>query len=290
MYSKTDSLLDRNFQAIAQFPSRPDGALPEGARDELDDDRWDDIPDESLSPLEDSPDLDDQDAWPSRHSLPLGPLSPDEQSRIDRAIREVGFEAIAFYKSKRFSTRKPFPGAWGIFYWRSGVEYLASRMAQDYQINNPLPLAYELVRRHERYHFKADICTMMLELVQRQQLYVPVRQAFRNHSSRFVEEALANRDVWNFVRDKGRSPKDFVRSWMTAQPGAYRRFAEPKDHLTAEWAANTLDGNYSVDARRYDINVWAGFIPRPFETLRSPPEWIINARDNFLFPTHRLGA
>lgn len=285
MYSKTDSLLDRNFQAIAQFPSRPDGALPEGVRDELDDERWDDIPDESLSPLEDSPELDDQDAWPSRHSLPLDPLSPDEQSRIDRAIREVGFEAIAFYKSKRFITRKPFPGAWGIFYLRSGVEHLASRMAQDYQIDNSLPLAYELVRRHERYHFKADLYTMMLELVQRKQLYVPVRRAFRGRSSQFIEEALANRDVWNYVRDKGQPLKDFARDWMTVQPGAYKRFDEFKEALTAEWAANTLDGNYSRDARRDDVGAWTVSVPPIFERPRVCPESIVDvAITPALFP------
>jgi len=285
MYSQTDSLLDRNFHAIDQFPSRPDGPLPEGDRDELDDERWNDIPEDSLKPLDGSSELDDQDELTSRHSLPLAPLRPDEQSRIDRAIREVGFEAIAFYKSKRFITRKPFPGVWGIFYLRAGVEYLATRMAQDYRISNPLPLAYELLRRHERYHFKADMYTMMLELVQRQQLYVPVRRAFRGRSTQFVEEALANRDVWTFVRDKEKPLKDFARDWMTVQPGAYQRFDEWKDNLTAEWAANTLDGNYSRNARRDDVGAWTVSVPSVFIRPSVCPEWTIDhAISSSLFP------
>ena len=277
MYSQTDFLLDRNFHAIDQFPSRPDGPLPEGERDEMDDERWDGIPEDAVHPLTGSSELNDQGEQYSKRGSRLDqPLSSDEQSRVDRAIREVGFEAVAFYKSRRFSNRKPFPGKWGIFYLRTGVEYLASRMTQDYGIRDALPHAYELLRRHERYHFKADMYTMMLELVQRQQLYVPVRRAFRGCSSQFVEEALANRDVWNFVRDKGRPLKDFARDWMTVQPGAYRRFDEPKDELTAEWAANTLDGNYFRRAKRDDVSAWTVSVPTFFERPNVCPEWIID--------------
>lgn len=286
MYSQTDSLLDRNFHAIDQFPSRPDGPAPEGERDQLGDERWNVIPEDSVRPLNGSSNSDESYAPHSQRGSNLdSPLSSDDQSRIDRAIREVGFEAIAFYKSRRFIYRNPFPGRWGIFYLRAGVEHLSSRMTQDYGIHDALARTYELLRRHERYHFKADMYTMMLELVRQEKLYVPVRRAFRGCSTQFVEEALANRDVWNFVRDKERPLKDFARDWMTVQPGAYRRFEQPKDELAAEWAANTLDGNYSRGARRDDVGAWTVSVPPIFKRAGVCPEWVINvATIRTLFP------
>jgi len=273
--SSLDTLLDRNFQTIDGFPKRPDVDRPSGYPDELPDDRWAEIADEDVHPFEapanGSESLDGPAPILSR------PLHDDEQSRVDRAIREIGFEAIAFYKSRRFIQQRPFRGKWGIFYLRVGVEHLATRMAHDYSIGNSLSAAYELLRRHERYHFKADLYTMMLELVRRQQLYVPVRRAFRGRSTLFVEEALANRDVWTYVCNKGGALREFARDWMTIQPGAYARFREYPEYLRAEWAANTLDGNYTSSTHRHDIESWVVAVPDRLDTAAACPEWTIES-------------
>ena len=282
-YSAIDTFLDRNLRTIDGFPLRQDLNQPIGNPDEVHDDRWSEIVDDEIRSFKGTREEGDFEERSS--SAVNSPLSSDEQSRVDRAIREIGFEAIAFYKSRRFIQQRPFIGKWGIFYIRAGIEHLATRMARDYAIGNSLDVAYELLRRHERYHFKADLYTMMLELVNRQQLYVPVRRAYRGRSAQFVEEALANRAVWTHASHKGGSINEFALDWMTIQPSAYGRFREYPKSLRAEWAANTLDGDYAPRAHRNDLEAWTVSVPDSYDTLAACPEWTIESGiSSALFP------
>jgi hypothetical protein len=76
----------------------------------------------------------------------ISPISEDEQAIIEGGIRTRGFDALAFYKSRRNQSKTPFPGKWGIFYLRQGLEKIAWEIAIAYPgYKNPrCPSSYKL--------------------------------------------------------------------------------------------------------------------------------------------------
>ena len=60
-------------------------------------------------------------------------LNPDDRRLLDGACRKIGFEIIAFYKSKRQESRGLFPGTWGIYYFKQGLKRVQE------QINTVFP-------------------------------------------------------------------------------------------------------------------------------------------------------
>jgi hypothetical protein len=279
---ETDRLLGENFKQIERFRTRDNLNEVEGPPAEIPADRWSDIPTEAIRIFQPG----DDDASPATDGLKNPQATNTEQSsRIERVFREVGVEAIACYKSRRYLNQKPFPGLWGVFYLKIGVEHLAYRLRDYYGVQNSLEIVYSLIRRHEFFHFKADIHTMLLELVSHQQLYTPTRLAFQRSPNQFVEEALANREVLTSVQRRSKAVREFAEDWMSVQPGAYSRYNEPHEELSAEWAANILDGNYIKSARRYDLAGWAGAIPTLFSPGKLCREYIVDAViTNRMFP------
>jgi len=187
-----------------------------------------------------------------------------EYPEIEGAIRTVGIEALAFYKSYRLISQTPFPGKWGIFYIDRGIHHLTSKIRGHFPgLSLPGKVALDWLRAHEFFHFKFDVYALMAEGVVGHELWNPLQHVYRKHSIHLVEEALANRDVMTWAKRSRHATgfSSFVESYMSLQPGAYARFAEPEQRLSSELAANLLDLNVSRSARRDDQSNWVAKVP-----------------------------
>ena len=204
------------------------------------------------------------------------PLSPDDRESVEGGIRHRGFDVLAFYKSRRFVDQRPYVGRWGIFYLRHGLMYLSEEIKKTYPgYNDPRILAYEFLREHERFHYRADLQTLMFEATTGRHLHKPARDAFRGRRSSFVEEALANRQAWDWSKKKNIAIADFAYDFMKLQPNAYSRFDESRLNLSAEWAANVVDGDVSYWAQRGDIAHWVEATPLNLLRPSLCPEYFV---------------
>ena len=204
------------------------------------------------------------------------PLSNDERALLDGAIRHIGIEAYAFYKSRRYISQYPFPGKWGVFYLEQGVARIIELIELAYPgYGGAQKLAYEFLREHERYHFKFDMYALSVEATLGKALYAPLKQAFFHSKIFQIEEALANRDVWDWARKGKIGLKEFAYDFMKLQPGAYARFDEKRFELAGELAANLLDLNLSPTARRTDQALWLGKVPDEFLRRSLCPEYFV---------------
>lgn len=191
-------------------------------------------------------------------------------------IRHVGMDVLAFYKSKRYLASKPYRGKWGIFYLRQGLQYVESCISREYPgYGDARGMALNFLREHERFHFRADLQALMLEAVSKKHLYGPSRRLFRNDGTAFVEEALANRQVWDWVRRRNVGIKEFAYDFMKLQPEAYARFDEPRLALAAEWAANVVDLVKQPYALRNDLAPWVEATPSDLLRPALCPEYIV---------------
>jgi hypothetical protein len=204
------------------------------------------------------------------------PLGPEVEDAVEGGIRRSGFDVLAFYKSRRFLDLRPFSGYWGIFYLKHGLDYVQSQIAQAYPgFGSPRSLARQFLRLHERFHFQADLQTLMFEAVRGQHLYQPLRNAFFGRRDEFVEEALANRQVWLWSCRKAIGIEEFAYDFMKLQPGAYARFDEPRLALAAEWAANVVDKAVFPGAGRHDLAQWVETFPQDYLRPSLCPEYVV---------------
>jgi len=207
---------------------------------------------------------------------PKFPITEDERSLLDGGIREVGFEVLAFYKSRRHVSFCPYPGKWGIFYLEHGIARVQELIEATYPGYGPsFSLAYKFLREHERFHLKFDLYALSVEAAIGRPFYEPLKHSFRRHRIYQVEEALANREAWEWAKRERVGLKEFAYDFMKLQPGAYARFDEEKFDLAAELAANLLDLNLSQMASRGDQALWVG--NAPVELLRRSlcPEYFV---------------
>lgn len=210
----------------------------------------DSVSDDFLQPLD--------DAFPVQ-----GPeLDDDTRRLVDGGIREIGMEALAFYKSFRFVKLAPFPGHWGIFYLEPGIKRI-QELIRLYAPSHPDPrrTAIEFLRRHERLHFKFDVYALGLESALSKHLYEPLKRAFRPFTVHQVEEGLANHEAWRWACKEHLDIQTFAEDFMALQPGGYRRFKEDRKVLTSELAANLIDLNLKTGARRDDQALWVTNVP-----------------------------
>lgn len=206
-------------------------------------------------------------------------------------IRYRGMEVLAFYKSRRYADRPPYSGRWGIFYFRPGLFFVASEIHKIYPgYNNPRLLALEFLRAHERFHFQADVQTLLFESVVGRQLYEPIRMALRRCASQFVEEALANRQAWEWAKRREVGLEEFAYDFMKLQPNAYSRFDENRLSIAAEWASVVVDQFPPGRARRDDLAHWVESIPKAFTRPSLCPEYIVDPANlgNWISPSLRL--
>jgi len=231
-----------------------------------DDDRGFPIPDFPVA--ENWHGLDDQESGEHlkafKDQFPLDQPELDDEARrlIDGGIREIGMEALAFYKSFRFVGLPPFPGHWGIFYLAPGIKRV-QELIKLYDPHHPDPrgMAIEFLCRHERLHFKFDVYALGLESALSKHLYEPLKRAFRPYAIYQVEEGLANHEAWRWARRQGPAIMTFAEDFMSLQPGGYSRFQEERKVLTSELAANLIDLNLAFGARRADQALWVANVP-----------------------------
>ncbi len=204
-------------------------------------------------------------------------LTPEENALIDGGLRVVGFEILAFYKSRRHLNDPPFPNHWGIFFIRKGVHRVADLLRETYPGHGPtIPLALEFLRQHERYHLFFDLWALSIDAALRQNLYQRLKIAFRDHAIHQVEEALANRAAWDWAKQTRIGLNEFATDFLKIQPGAYSRFDEPKLALSSELAAHFFDCNFKPGASRYDQAHFVANAPDSLTRKSLCPEYIVD--------------
>lgn len=275
--------IDRLFERVlSQLPDPDIGVDP----------AWPDLSDDFDDVIDNPPETDNDQLSPYQDiftrdrvidrmtgTLTVPEPNDDDKDLVEGGIRSRGFEAIAFYKSKRFQNRRPFVGRWGIFYINEGLSHVAWQISQTYPgYADPRTLARDFLRAHEHFHFQADIQTLMLEATQGKHLYIPTRQRFRRARSHFVEESIANRQAYDWAKRMSVGLEEFARDFMLCQPNAYARFLEPIADLTGEWVANVLDGQPAKSLPRYDLAPWVQSVPKEFMRRSLCPEWVIFPR------------
>jgi hypothetical protein len=195
---------------------------------------------------------------------------------IEGGLRSRGLDALAFYKSRRFIHERPFYGRWGIFYLKAGLDYIATEISHDYPgYGDPYKLAHGFLHAHEFFHYKSDIQTLLFETVLKRHLYRPLHRLLKRRRSLFVEEALANREVWKWSKSKPISIEDFARRFMDLQPGAYARYAEDELTLAGEWVANTLDLVPPGSPPRLDLARWVHSVPQDYLRASLCPQYVV---------------
>lgn len=207
-------------------------------------------------------------------------VTEDDRELIEGGLRHRGMEVLAFYKSRRFLAFKPFPGKWGVFYLQPGLAYLHAEIEAQYPgICKPAELALEFLRKHEHFHFRADVQTLLFEATLRHHLYLPLRTAMRGRSVDFVEEALANRQVMQWAQMPSVGIREFAHDFMKLQPGAYARFDEPRLVLGAEWAGTVVDLKPPGTHLREDLAAWVEATPKDFLRASLCPEYLVRPVD-----------
>jgi hypothetical protein len=207
-------------------------------------------------------------------------LTSEEQEAAEAGVRSRGFDVLAFYKSRRHVNKRPYRGKWGIFYLRQGLQFVAGQIAKEHPgYGNPWVLSYEFLRAHEWFHYRSDLQTLMFEATTKRHLHAPVRQLFRGQREQFVEEALANRQVWEWAKQGKIGLRDFAFDFMKLQPGAYSRFDENRLQLAGEWAANVVDLNLHTGALRPDLAHWVEASPDGLMHKSLCPEYVVTPQD-----------
>jgi len=275
------NILDRYFeQASSRFLSQPvlsDQDLPRPEYPEHDgfDPTEIDSDNDHLIPVEDRWTVEVVTRRLADREMPF-PISSDDRDLLDGGIREVGFDVYAFYKSRRYLAARPYPGKWGIFYLEHGVSRVKELIETSYPgYGSSLRLAYEFLREHERFHFKFDLYALSVEANIGRPLYDPLKRAFRHHRIYQVEEALANRDAWEWAKRGRVGLGEFSYDFMKLQPGAYARFDERKFGLAGELAANLIDLDLSSMACREDQALWVGNVPDELLRRSLCPEYFV---------------
>ncbi len=203
-------------------------------------------------------------------------LTPEDGELIEGGVRARGMDVLAFYKSRRLIAYRPFIGRWGVFYLRPALEYLQTEIAAAYPgIRQPGQLALDFLRGHEHFHFRADVQTLLIEATLGRQLYLPLRHAMRGRSADFAEEALANRQVWDWAKKATIGIREFAFDFMKLQPGAYARFDERRLDLAAEWAGTVVDLRPAGSGFRRDLAAWVEATPRDFLRSSLCPEYVV---------------
>lgn len=204
------------------------------------------------------------------------PLDDVDEEVIEGGIRQRGFDALAFYKSRRMMSARPFPGRWGIFYLKQGLVYIESQIMREYPgYGDTRKLALDFLRQHERFHYRADLQTLLFEATRGQHLYEPLRHALRARRSHFIEEALANRQVWDWSQKASVGIEEFAFEFMKLQPNAYARFDEPPLQLAAEWAGTVVNQMPPGVVLRPDLAHWVEASPRALLRPSLCPEYVI---------------
>jgi len=211
----------------------------------------------------------------AKNPIPIT-INDKERDLLDGGVRELGFDVFAFYKSRRNIKSHPYPNKWGIFYIDHGLTRVKELIELTYPgFNDPLKLAYLFLKQHERFHFKFDFYSLSVEAQLQKQMYAPLKHAFYKHKSHQVEEALANRDAWEWAKQPRIGLDDFAFDFMKLQPRAYSRFDEDSFMLQSELSANLFDSNFNTYAQRDDQALWIAQLPKKLLRDSLCPEYVV---------------
>lgn len=245
------------------------------------------LPKDDLNPFREALELGEvvpvdeyEQAVNAREVLEEQRLTPalDQESRriIEGGVREAGLDVLAFYKSRRDIGKPPYRGKWGVFYLQVGIDFIAQDIASSYPgYGNPRKLALEFLRQHELHHYETDVFALMLESTGKTHLYEPLRYIFREHRTHSLEEALANRRVWDWAKKQHIGLADYAFDFMKCQPNAYARFDEPLIHLQSEYAHGLLNNSFGFPVTHHPAARWVVSVPKTLQYRSLCPEYII---------------
>lgn len=288
MANAAEKLFD---QVVPQLPSDTEDVL-------LD---WPKTPEANdQDPMDKSPETDDGELHPYETEVQIEVNTdilsqaqhmdvprPEDKELVEGGIRVRGLEALAFYKSRRLISARPFPGKWGIFYLKQGLTYIAWEISHAYPgYKDPRVLAHDFLLAHEHFHFRADMQTLMFEAALNRHLYLPLRRALKGRRTHFVEESLANKQAYDWAKKGQIGLREFAYDIMSLQPNAYARFDEPLTDLAGEWAANVVTLQPPGCSPRHDLAPWVEATPKDLMRRSLCPEYVIYPRrlENWLDP------
>lgn len=276
MANKVDELFDSVLGELDELPEQNNRSNTH------EDDAWDDsiFPE----PFRDQEDrvwtFDEVTELRQGGALPLHKITSEEREAAEAGIRCRGFDVLAFYKSRRYVNMGPYRGRWGIFYLSKGLQFVADQIANEHPgYGDPWLLAYGFLRAHEWFHYCADLQTLMFEATTKRHLHARVSQMFRGRRDLFVEEALANRQAFEWAKQGKIGLRDFAFDFMKLQPGAYARFDENRLQLAGEWAANVVDLSIHGSASRSDLAHWVEVSPEGLTRKSMCPEYVVSPRE-----------
>lgn len=246
-----------------------------------------DLPKDDLNPFREAIELGEvvpideyEQAVNAREVLEEQRLTPalDQENRriIEGGVREAGLDVLAFYKSRRDIDKPPYRGKWGVFYLQVGIDFIAQDIASSYPgYGNQRKLALEFLRQHEWHHYETDVFALMLESTGKTHLYEPLRYIFREHRTHSIEEALANRRVWDWAKKQHIGLADYAFDFMKCQPNAYARFDEPLIHLQSEYAHGLLNNSFGFPVTHHPVARWVVSVPKTLQYRSLCPEYVI---------------
>jgi len=140
--------------------------------------------------------------------------------RLDGDVKTKGIEALAWYVSFHNSDDE-----WGIYIPMSSVHYLAGRLfTNDVKSENvKFDLAFNILLKHERFHFLADYAQTQIELLLGEPCRYLLGKQFQSGQYLEVEEAIANASMLLEMR-KISTKKQFgkIKNFVNSQPSGYR--------------------------------------------------------------------
>lgn len=180
------------------------------------------------------------DSYPDEPEAKILDVDGDERE-LEAGIIEGGMERIAWYKAAQYRDMTPYPGQWGIFYYKWAIPlvarglFRAARRPLLMGLSSGPPLAYgealamsaEEIIIHESFHHATDrICRVVaaqhrLDVYGRylNEVYWPLWP-----DDDLVEESLAQRRAHDFVKARHPSHVGALQACMRKLSGAYSRF------------------------------------------------------------------
>jgi len=170
------------------------------------------------------------------------PTPAEDTGDFENTFKELGFEAIAFYKS----FHRPTPqGRWGIFYFDHRVRQFAEVVRRELGLKHDeaARLAIRIVRAHEQFHFHFDAYALYHELVLQKPLYNEYFKCVYRAvccTADCFEEALANRSCLESEHSRRffglriyntRLIKPFLKKLFAKAPPGYRDYGKPLHEL-----------------------------------------------------------
>lgn len=105
-----------------------------------------------------------------------------------------------------------------------------------------------------------------------------------------VEEALANRQAWDWAKQPSIGIEDFAHDIMTLQPRQYARFAGDRLSLAAEWAGIVVEQLPPGRVRRHDLKHCLETMPKSLTRSSLCLQYVIRSARlaSWISPVYRL--